>query len=338
MHDVCVVGAGVAGATCATLLARRGFDVVIVDPQTPGSHDRRELLSPACLRVLAALDLEMPQLHATVPCRGVLSRWAGDEPAFFDYELCECANGLSVSRREIARALLACAVAAGARIESGKWRAERHVARQTIDATGRSGRIVPEAFTRHLLDRSVCLWMQHRCAMRHSDMLIIDRTPHGWWYALSSSDRTAEIAFVTDGDCLPAPGERDLFFAEEYRRAPLLSSLFAHEPSFANTRAVDARTGYRATIAGATMLAVGEAAVALDPLSGNGTRWALQGAAYGADAIEHRLRTGASSGIDAYLAWCSEVIAREQREHKGTYQNARCTPGDGVFWQRRVSG
>lgn len=337
MHDVCVAGAGAAGAVCATLLARRGLDVAVVDRPAAAGRDRHEVLSPSALRVLASLELDLPLLRAPAACRGVLSRWAVDSPAFFDYELCDCGAGAIVSRSGFARAVLDLAIAAGASVVATASRAgaERPPSRYFVDATGRSGRVMPNAFPRRHADRSACVWTRDAPAMRHPDVLVLDRTPNGWWYAIASSGSTSDLAFVTDADCLPAPHLRPPFLAAEYRAACLLAENLLDEPSFAATHATDARSGHRGTLAGDGWLAVGDAAIALDPLSGNGIRVALEGAACAADAVERVLRAGADEGVGAYLAWCADTIERERHVRHDVYRQARRTAADGVFWQRR---
>ena len=337
VHDVCVAGGGAAGAACAALLARRGLDVAVIDRPAPAARDRRELLSPSALRLLAGLDLDLPLLRTPAACRGVLSRWAADAPAFFDYELCDCGAGAIVSRSGFAHALLDLAVAAGASVIATRPRpgATPTPPRYLVDATGRSGRVMPHAFPRRHTDRAVCVWTRDAPALRHADVLILDRTPNGWWYAISSSESTSDIAFVTDADCLPAPHLRPRFLEAEYREARLLADDVLDEPSFAATHSTDARAGHRGTMAGDGWLAVGDAAIALDPLSGNGIRVALEGAARAADAIERMVRAGSNDGVSVYLAWCADTIERERHVRQEVYRSARRTSSDGVFWQRR---
>ena len=336
MHDVCVAGGGAAGAVCATLLARRGLDVAVIDRPAATGRDRHEVLSPSALRLLASLDLEPPVLRAPAACRGVLSRWAVDSPAFFDYELCDCGAGAIVSRSAFARALLDLAIAAGASViaTTSHAGAEHPPSRYFVDATGRSGRVMPNAFPRRHADRSACVWTRDAPALGHPDVLVLDRTPNGWWYAIASSESTSDLAFVTDADCLPAPHLRPPFLAAEYREACLLAEHLLDEPSFAATHSTDARSGHRETMAGDGWLAVGDAAIALI-LSGNGIRVALEGAAGAAGAVERMLRAGTDDGVRAYLAWCADTIERERQVRQDVYRQARRTAADGLFWQRR---
>jgi flavin-dependent dehydrogenase len=335
MRDVCIVGSGVAGSASAALLARRGLDVVVIDRSADPARDRREILSPSALRALAELDLQKLPLVTQVPCRGVLSRWASDLPAFLDYELCLCRAGASVSRAELAHALLGQAVTAGASVirSTAAAAAAAKSARFVVDATGRTGRVAPRALRRHT-DRTVCVWTTHAGTLRHSDVLVLDRAHNGWWYA-SSSDTTSDLAFVTDADCLPPHHLRQQFLLSEYRDAGLLADSLLCEPSFTVTHATDARTGYRETMGGDGWLAVGDAAMALDPLSGNGIRVALEGAAHAAHAIDRWLRTGARDGIRSYGAWVADTIERERQARQDAYRQAPRAAEVGTFWRRR---
>jgi flavin-dependent dehydrogenase len=335
MRDVCMVGSGVAGAASAALLARRGLEVVVIDRPVDPARDRREVLSPSALRALADLDLQGPSLRTQLPCRGVLSRWASDLPAFHDYELLECGAGASVSRSEFAHALLDQAITAGASVirSTSAAAAASRSARVVVDATGRSGRVAPRARRRHV-DRTVCVWTTHAGSMRHADVLVLDRARNGWWYA-SSSGTTSDLAFVTDADCLPPHHLRQQFLISEYRDAALLADSLQGEPSFAVTHATDARTGYRETMAGDGWLAVGDAAIALDPLSGNGIRLAIEGAAHVAHAIDSWLRTGARDGIRSYVHWGADIIERERQARQDAYRQAPRAAEVGKFWRRR---
>lgn len=57
--DVVVVGAGPTGSACATFLARRGFEVLVVDAQHFPRFQVGESLLPACLPVLEDLGIEI---------------------------------------------------------------------------------------------------------------------------------------------------------------------------------------------------------------------------------------------------------------------------------------
>jgi len=82
--DVVIMGAGPAGAVCATLLARAGVRVAVARGSGRNVRNIRnirysrpaEVFSPSTLRLLRHLDLPAPGAgHAARTCRGVLSVW-----------------------------------------------------------------------------------------------------------------------------------------------------------------------------------------------------------------------------------------------------------------------
>ena len=88
-------------------------------------------------------------------------------------------------------------------------------------------------------------------------------------------------------------------------------------------------------MAGDGWLAVGDAAIALDPLSGNGIRLAIEGAAHVAHAIDRWLRTGARDGIRSYVHWGADIIERERQARQDAYRQAPRAAEVGEFWRRR---
>jgi len=112
--EAAIVGGGPAGAALATLLARAGRDVVLLERE-PGPHDKvcGEFISGEAAAYLTALGLELTQLGA-VPIRRV--RLAGRGQAA---EAALPFTALSLSRRRLDEALLALAAEAGAQVRRG---------------------------------------------------------------------------------------------------------------------------------------------------------------------------------------------------------------------------
>jgi flavin-dependent dehydrogenase len=109
-----VAGAGPAGLTVARLLARKGHNVVVVDP---GSREARrlELLAPASLSTIAALGLS-PVLEDPAiarPCLGIRRQWDKAEVEYEDFLRHPHRTGYVIDRAGFDRRLQAAAAAAG---------------------------------------------------------------------------------------------------------------------------------------------------------------------------------------------------------------------------------
>ena len=116
-----VAGAGPAGSVTATLLARAGFSVVLVDRASfPRDKACSEYMSPEAVRILARLGvLESLERSGAFPLEGMKlfgPRGATAHGKFAGAGTPFRPTGLSVSRRILDHELLAAARAAGARV------------------------------------------------------------------------------------------------------------------------------------------------------------------------------------------------------------------------------
>jgi menaquinone-9 beta-reductase len=120
--DVLVAGAGPAGSATATLLARAGFSVLVVDRAAfPRDKACSEYMSPEAVRILARLGVvEILEKAGAFPLEGMkvtgpLGATAHGKFALAGYHPFR-PTGLSISRRILDNELLAAARAAGAAV------------------------------------------------------------------------------------------------------------------------------------------------------------------------------------------------------------------------------
>ncbi len=353
-YDVAVVGAGPAGAACATLLARAGVRVALISGTTAPRHQRAEVCTASTLRLIRHLDLPMPgAAHGARGCRGVLSRWAGDGEQFFDYELYACGAATTIARGPFDVALVAAAgengaaVAAGVRrvvVERrrGGWRIAYDggavLAGFLVDASGRGGGIAPHSTApRRFTDRLVAFSTPHRrtAGDRDADILLLEATAGGWWYVTQDAGDVASVVYLSDVDLVPRSNDdRVDHHRRTFAATGLVRDRVGEVPDFTAHRVSDARTSERIRVAGDGWLAIGDAALSIDPLSGEGLRLALASAEVAATAIA----AGRASDPGAFRRFSRRhrhEAAAQRRHAMAAYQPAAKRFPLDPFWQRR---
>lgn len=351
-YEVLIAGAGPAGAVCATLLARAGIRVLLANGASGRKPRPTEVFSPATLRLIRHLELPAPDAsRGTRTCRGVLSVWGLPGEQFFDYGLYACGQALMVDRQAYDALLVAAARAAGAAVlpsarpiaierQEAGWRAaDRHV-NFIIDASGRTGSGVPQAIApRRFDDRLVSFTTFHRGADIDTDVLLLEAVKDGWWYVAHHASGVSCIVYLSDADLVPRGEEaRADHLRRSFAATRLIRERLGAPPAFVDHRVIDARTSERTRLAGATWLAVGDAAFSTDPLSGEGMRHALASADRAAAATVSLLRTGAEGALDAYAAWCREEHADQLHRWRDAYRAVAPRFHGELFWRRRIDG
>ena len=183
-------------------------------------------------------------------------------------------------------------------------------------------------------DRSVVVGRE---AARQDSTTLVEAVADGWWYSLFLPDHRLVVAFMTDADLLDSTGAR---------RADGLRALLDRAPATRSrvqdgdadldwSRAVirPAHTARLETVAGPDWLAVGDAAVAFDPLASYGIAAALGEGFYAAAAVADHLGGRRDALLDharlidrtlaQYLVLCHDRYGLEQRWP------------DAEFWRRR---
>lgn len=320
--DILVAGAGPAGATIARLLALRGRSVLLVDPETRVT-DRLELLAPAALGVLAALDLAplMADPAVAKACLGVRRWWGDGETQIEDFLRRPGGRGYIVDRAIFDARLKLAAQRAGAQflhgrvmgVDLGRSSAEilirthegciAYTAGLVIDATGRPSTIARRLGARRVQrDYRVSILERRDTApfgASADDWLAFEAVGSSWSYALCGPDGRREKWAVTP----PGPSSK---------RHP--------------ARKVDASSGRLACAAGENWIAIGDAAATFDPIASQGLFNALSTALVAAGAM----LAPCGFGADAALMYSEAVAATFQNSQRGreeVYRNLRRRAG-----------
>lgn len=301
--DVVVMGAGPAGSSAATLLARQGHRVLVLEKEIFPRYHIGESLIPGCLRVLDALGVrdDVERAGFTVK-RGVTFWWGIDHEwsISFDEQQANPNYAFQVERSRFDEILLNHARRAGADVRDGI--AVRHVdldggdpvvvsdagvarSRYVIDATGQSsllGRRLGERRFDETL-RNVALWRYYRgCARlpapRSGDIAIVRHGDGWWWYIPLEAEEggLTSLGVVLSADSYRKQGADPEKIYEQTRRAtPELQRWMQAAIPVGELR-VTADWSYRSRrVAAEKWLLAGDAAGFIDPLLSTGCYLAL---------------------------------------------------------------
>jgi flavin-dependent dehydrogenase len=356
--DVIIVGAGPAGCACATFLSRAGRRVLLID-RTSSRWKPVEVLAPATVQLLRyhrLIDSDLTQKYGT--CRGVHGLW-DRQPGFFDYQLFACDAGVAVDRSVFDRDLLAPAVSAGTHFlpiavvhratqaADGSWTLElsdadgRKVtvsARLLIHAGGRAATTLrPARIDRQYFDRLIAIACRVTLSPSPVQIMLLEADEEGWWYSSSDATGHGAVVYLSDADLLPrTPEERASFFRRRFASSRLLRQHLPPLPDVLDLRLIDARTSRVRHFCTRASLSIGDAAYAVDPLSGSGIRRAVESAIAASDAVNAFLVTGDARTLDGYDGWATAEFQRWLDDKDGVYAEASEDLHDHPFWKRRI--
>jgi flavin-dependent dehydrogenase len=364
--DVAVVGGGPAGCAAAAAALGHGASCGVIDPwvgspEAPGPQVG-ECAAPGIDRLVHetfARDAGAFRAERHVPCAGVVSAWGAAEARSSQHVFDPMGMGWNLDRawfdRDLRDAVVrsgACPIRARVRVaqrSSDGWSlrikdadgSDRSVrARVLIDGSGRSA--APSrrqgAVQRHL-DHLVALWSLWEVdqADRHSS-LFVEASEQGWWYSSLLPGRRRVVALLTDADLLPRHRTDRQSLACSARHLPLIGGVLGAGPG-ATPVGVPivriARSSHLDPPLGPGWLAAGDAAHAIDPLSGRGIASALITGRAAGDAAAALLQDPRSEReAAAYRALLGDLFDDGRAQWLAAYGSEQRWPA-APFWSRR---
>lgn len=211
--------------------------------------------------------------------------------------------------------------------------------RVLLDATGRSAALSRGlGARRRRCESTLAVYALLRAAEEdHDARTLVEATPDGWWYTALVPGRRRVVAHLLD----PGQAGRELRTDAALRRAmsssrhlrPRLSSSseahMLHGPCVAAAHSVRLEPA-----AGDGWVAVGDAALAFDPISSQGILNALFTGVAGARAAAGQL-LGDQRPVDAYLLRLEEIWAAYRHNLRAHYRLEQRWP-ERPFWARRT--
>lgn len=353
--DVAVVGGGPSGAAAAITLARLGLNVVIVEGTHYTAQRLGETVAPAARPVLARLDsgiLQLDDLH--VPSYGNESAWGSDLLESATFVFGPHGDGLHVDRGAFdahlaktaedtgVKTLLGIRVRACEHASNASWRlalSDAPHALETaaiVDASGRRAVIARSLGAhRQLRDRLVGVATFYNDVSGGGGPTTVEAAADGWWYSAPLPDRRAVVVFMTDADLCRDGKYADVSRWERavgrthYIRECVAGGRRSTKPRVASAASyrLDRRADSR------RWLAAGDAAMAVDPLSGGGILRALLSGEAAATAMAHWL-VGRTGPAEAYERWLDRRFNDEWAERARQY-SLETRFQEEPFWRRR---
>lgn len=278
--DVCVVGGGPGGVAAALGAHAGGATVCLVAPPGHRAAGAVELLSGRARRTLATLGL-LDVVCRSQRCTGTVSRWSGsgfdERSALLDPD----GGGWIVDRAALAGALRESAARRGVEVVAERaagvgadgrvhLRGRTVTAGTVVIAVGGAGGPARQHIRRRVRRRIVALEASFAAdaVSGLGRRLLVDRAPHGWWYALADATRT-HVAYCTDAD--------ELASGMWQRACASATDWLPAGAAVARPRVRSAAIGTAVPVAKGAIRLVGDVALAVDPLSGHGIALALEG-------------------------------------------------------------
>ena len=338
MERVVVVGGGPAGAVAALVLARRGVPVTVLEARPGPALKVGETLPSSLAPLLKHLGLD-GLLDGHLRSQGNRSFWGSDSPVESPFLANPYGEGWHVDRRRFEASLAEAAVAAGA-----DWRWGARVERGMVldafvaDATGRPARLARRFGARRLrYDRLVGISTLLASPTPAQDTYtLVEATPDGWWYSALLADGRLAAAFLGDGDLLDRlllAGDPEAWWSRLRQTEATRERVEAHGYTGGSVRVLPAETSRLDRIEGDRWLAVGDAAVAYDPLSSYGVGSAMGSGFYAGHAIADLL-AGLEDARLAYLDVMQRACDRCFELQREAYSRERRWP-EAPFWRRR---
>lgn len=346
--DVTILGKGFAGLILSLILKRKGVPHVLLDRQ-----DKRpavalgETLPPSALGLLASLDLlEIFEAHALQKTYGYHSVWGAPRRVdnhFFHHNPYK--YGLKLDRPRILAALQAlvpgrvmafeqlCEVRPGRLVVTRDGKQVRLNSKLLVDATGRKRALLKHLGVGAEARDDLIAFSCHQPRVKLASVVhgvLVEAFSAGWGIVSALDADTQVMSLYTRSGHAGASRLRDPAQWEAVLAGTHLLKQYWTKGDF-RVRGGDANSSRAIRMTGADWLAVGDAAMAYDPLSSHGISNAIYGATRAGEAIVAHL-AGAKGKLEAYEALLGRIFETYLGQQVQLYRQEKRWP-DSAFWK-----
>lgn len=342
--NVTILGAGPAGCALAAALIRQGVSsVCIVDHDSGRSEESfgESIVALTRNQIEAAGFRFIEEDHYRY--QGNCSSWGNELLNFKDFSY-KVKGGWKLNRQMFDATLrddvrrMGVDIIAGYRLESLKRKQQKweltlactkdsvqFVSDMVVDASGRNS-ILGRWFDieRRAFDKLTCLatWVDEDIPRDNllQEYSYVEAVPCGWWFINRVSEQKTLIALMTDSSlireqCLNEPGVFARLLSEtkrvlDYTRGPDNSPVI---------RQFSANSDRLMTVAGPGWLAVGDAAIGMDPLTSSGIACAFDDAEVAADLINKWLFHREDDILRSYCSHIDRAFLRYMNQRHVQY-------------------
>ena len=345
-----VAGGGPAGAAVALDLSRRGFRVALIEQSAYENPRVGETLPPQIRSPLMELGVWERFLSSErLESYGIRSAWETQAAHHRDFLSNPYGCGWHVDRARFDAMLAAAAADAGAELllsahvksctmTDGQCQLDvahgkknlTFSGRVLVDATGRkallASRLGAQADVADRLIGAVTF-----CELPEpAQWTLIEAVEEGWWYSAPLPGGRMVFAYMTDSDLWNVDKWHELMAL-----APLTFERAGHRQIPPPSLVVSAGSLVRRPVVGANWLATGDAALAFDPLSGQGVLKSIESGTRCAAAIAGYF-AGDPGALKSYGSWVQETYDAYLSVRRQFYSAVPHWPNS-QFWKRRQS-
>jgi len=348
--DVVVAGGGPAGAVAALDLSRRGLRVALIEQSAYENPRVGETLPPELRKPLMELGVWERFLSSErLESYGIRSSWETRAARHRDFLFNPYGCGWHVDRACFDAMLANAAADAGAELLLSAHVKSCTIAgdqcqldvvhdknnltfcgRILVDATGRKALLASRLGAQaDVADRLIGAVTFCKFA-EPAQWALIEAVEEGWWYSAPLPGGRMVFAYMTDSDLWNADAWHQLI-----ELAPLTFERAGGNQIPPPSLVISAGSLVRRPVVGANWIATGDAALAFDPLSGQGVVKSIETGTRCAAAISNYF-AGDPDALKSYDNWVQETYHAYLAVRRQFYGAVQQWPNS-QFWKRRQS-